>query len=406
MFQAVEIIPAQEIDARIARCQKFLQTLCPMSAGMLLSNRINMYYCTGTLANGYLWIPQQGSPTLFVKKALERAHLESPYTDTLPFRSFSTFTDFLREQGELPRSLAIEYASLTYDMVERLRDKLPDVQLVNADMVLSRARSCKSAWELKKMRHTGEIHKKGMTEHLPSILCSGMTEHAIGLSLYKFFLDNGCGGPTRLANFGQELFIGNIAIGMHSDYPNYFNGPQGNIGMHPATPYGGSQAIWKKGELLTIDVGCTCDGYNTDKTTVYYSGSPESIPENVQRAHQCCLDIELQTARALKSGAIPSQLYQTALDMAASAGFSEGFMGFDQNQVPFLGHGIGLTVDEWPVLAKRFDIPLEEGTVMAIEPKITLPDYGMVGTENTYLVTKSGGESLTGPPDQIVCITR
>ena len=60
------------------------------------------------------------------------------------------------------------------------------------------------------------------------------------------------------------------------------------------------------------------------------------------------------------------------------------------------GHSIGLTMDEAPVLAKSFREPLAEGMTFAIEPKIALDGIGMVGTENTYLVTAAGGESLTG----------
>jgi Xaa-Pro aminopeptidase len=74
----------------------------------------------------------------------------------------------------------------------------------------------------------------------------------------------------------------------------------------------------------------------------------------------------------------------------------QNFMGFGARQASFLGHGIGLHVDEWPVLAKGFDEPLQENMVIAIEPKKGLAGIGMVGTENTFLVTPSGGESLTG----------
>jgi Xaa-Pro dipeptidase len=71
-------------------------------------------------------------------------------------------------------------------------------------------------------------------------------------------------------------------------------------------------------------------------------------------------------------------------------------MGLGSGQVRFIGHSIGLAVDETPVIAARFDDPLLPGMVMALEPKIGIPGIGMVGTENTFEVTGSGGKSLTG----------
>ena len=76
--------------------------------------------------------------------------------------------------------------------------------------------------------------------------------------------------------------------------------------------------------------------------------------------------------------------------------FRKGFMGFGQNTVKFLGHGIGLWIDESPVIAKGFDEPLEEGMVFAVEPKKGIPNVGLVGIENTFIVTHQGGRYLTG----------
>ena len=76
--------------------------------------------------------------------------------------------------------------------------------------------------------------------------------------------------------------------------------------------------------------------------------------------------------------------------------FQANFMGFGNRRVHFLGHGVGLAVDEIPVLARGFDDPLQEGMTIAVEPKKGIAGIGMVGTENTYLVTPEGGRSITG----------
>ena len=71
-------------------------------------------------------------------------------------------------------------------------------------------------------------------------------------------------------------------------------------------------------------------------------------------------------------------------------------MGFGARKVKFLGHGIGLTIDELPVIANGFDEPIQEGMVFAVEPKKGIPKIGMVGIENTFIVTPTGGRNITG----------
>jgi len=76
--------------------------------------------------------------------------------------------------------------------------------------------------------------------------------------------------------------------------------------------------------------------------------------------------------------------------------FHQNFMGFGKRKVKFLGHGIGLQVDEMPVIAEGFNEPLKEGMVLALEPKKGIENVGMVGIENTFIVTGQGGKCITG----------
>ena len=87
--------------------------------------------------------------------------------------------------------------------------------------------------------------------------------------------------------------------------------------------------------------------------------------------------------------------------MAEAAGLSENFMGFGTDQVKFLGHGVGLELDELPVLAAGVKSRLMPGMVIAIEPKFTFPGEGVVGIENTFAITENGLERLTLTPDEL-----
>jgi Xaa-Pro aminopeptidase len=108
----------------------------------------------------------------------------------------------------------------------------------------------------------------------------------------------------------------------------------------------------------------------------------------------------------LKPGAISSEIFEEVFRTEVVArDFQENFMGYKSNQVPFLGHGIGLVIDEFPAIARKIDVHLKKNMVLAVEPKKGLKDTGLVGVENTFLVTAQGGEKLTPGSDEITVIT-
>lgn len=120
-----------------------------------------------------------------------------------------------------------------------------------------------------------------------------------------------------------------------------------------------------------------------------------TLPQEAQDLQKRCVDIQFQVAELLKPGNTPEEIYEKVMAGLEPA-FLENFMGFGKRTVKFLGHGIGLTVDELPVLAKGFKMPLQENMVFAVEPKKGIAGLGMVGIENTFVVTPDGGRSITG----------
>ena len=111
--------------------------------------------------------------------------------------------------------------------------------------------------------------------------------------------------------------------------------------------------------------------------------------------HNECVTIQDNIAEMLKPGAIPSEIYKTVINNLDQE-FLQNFMGYGDRKVNFLGHGIGLLIDELPVIAEGFNEPIQEGMVFALEPKEGIKNIGMVGIENTFIVTSKGGECITG----------
>ena len=204
---------------------------------------------------------------------------------------------------------------------------------------------------------------------------------------------------------GSTVFLGHIVAGENGNYPSAYDGPLGVKGEHPAAPsMGHAQSVWKRGQILAIDTGFNFEGYLSDRTQLYFAGKESAIPTNVRKAQDTAIRIAEKASKELRPGAIPAKIYQLCLELAQKAGFDEGFMGIGSDKVRFIGHGIGLTVSEWPVFARSITAPLQEGMVVALEPKISLPGIGMVGVEDTWEITDTGAKCLTGNDSTIICV--
>jgi Xaa-Pro aminopeptidase len=167
-------------------------------------------------------------------------------------------------------------------------------------------------------------------------------------------------------------------------------------GLCSAVPIIGDRSrTLQKGDLVFVDVAYGFNGYHTDRTQVYMFGA--SVPNEVAAIHKQCVKLQKRLATELKPGAVPSDIYNSAIENLSDE-WKTNFMGFGEKskRVRFLGHGVGLYVDEFPIIANGFTLPLEENMTVALEPKKGIPNIGLAGAEDTYVVTASGGKCLTG----------
>lgn len=400
-----ERLPLAEIQARHARCREILATRLPRAGGILVTGTPNLYYMTGTSANGLFWLPLAGEPVLAVRKGLERAKLESPLETIVPFRSYKELPGIFVENGvPLPASIAVDQAGVSWEQGRMLADRLPGIELLPADAVLARTRALKSELELIKMRESCKRLGLSLTE-LSARIRPGMSEYTVSRILWDIMLSLGHAGLFPTGLHGSTIQLGHICAGDNGNHPSAYDGPLGIRGAHPSSPVmGHPESLWNKGQILAVDTGFNFEGYISDKTRLHFAGPAKDIPASVQKAQDAAMHIAERTAEMLKPGAIPAEIYTLSLDIARKTGFAETYMGAGDNQVRFLGHGIGLTISEWPVFARGFAEPLQAGMTVALEPKIALPGIAMVGVENTFEITENGAVSLTGNCNGILCL--
>ncbi|MCL2426671.1 MAG: Xaa-Pro peptidase family protein [Oscillospiraceae bacterium] len=360
---------------------------------------LNMFYLTGTMCDGILLIKRNDSATLWVRRSYERALIESELDD---IRAMRSFRDIAGEFESLPNTLYIDTANASLEWFGLFSKHMPFPNVLPIDNILLNIRAIKSEYELGFMRHAGAETDRIYREVLPTLLHDGISEVELGAELFSAFLRSGFHGVSRFSMRNVDSILGHVAFGDSTLYPSAFNGAAGINGLCAAVPVLGSHnRRLQSGDLVYLDISEGVSGYHVDKTLVLSYKTPQN--ENIIQAHMHCLELERMAASMLKPGAIPSEIYATVLK-AVKEEYRDYFMGAKGRTVPFLGHGVGLFVDEMPVIAKNFNNPLEENMTIAIEPKISFDGAGMVGSENTYLVTKSGGLSLTGEPRELEVI--
>jgi len=147
-----------------------------------------------------------------------------------------------------------------------------------------------------------------------------------------------------------------------------------------------------------VDMAGNFTDYLSDMTRVFSIGA---LPELAYRAHQVALDIQNEIEATAKPGIACADLYNRAYSKVEKAGLTPYFMGTKQ-QAKFIGHGIGLEINEPPVFTPRSNERLQPNTAFAIEPKFVIPQVGTVGIENSYLVTDTGIEKLTLFDEKII----
>ena len=353
--------------------------------------KINLYYFTGTIQDGVLLVGRDRSAVFWVRRSLERAMEESCFPDIRPMRSYR---DAALETALHPHRIFMETEVVPLALAERFRKHFPCTEVRSMDLQAAHVRSIKSPYEIALLEKAGEIHRVVLEEEVPGILEEGMSEAEFAVAVYSLMVERGHQGIVRFGRFNTEIEVGQIGFGESSLYPTCFDGPGGCYGACPGAPVLGSQTRrLRHGDLVFIDNSCGVEGYQTDKTMNYMFGRP--IPNEAIEAHRGCVEILDELATLLRPGAIPSAIYSAIMENL-EPGFLEHFMGFGERRASFLGHGTGLVVDEIPVIAMGFDDPLEEGMAIALEPKRGVPGVGLVGIENTYVVTPGGGRSITG----------
>ena len=360
----------------------------------LITCNVNLIYTYGRVVSGYLYLPLNDFARLFVKRptTIEGEHI-------MPIRKPEQLSELIQACGlPLPKKLMLEGSELSFNEYNRLAACFPEAEVVPCGTDLIRqARSTKTEMEIEFFRRSGVAHAKAYAQ-IPSVYRPGMTDLQLSVEVERLMRLEGCLGIFRVFGQSMEIFMGSLLAGDNAATPSPYDFALGGAGLDPTLPGGANGSLIQPGQSIMVDMGGNFYGYMGDMSRVYSVGK---LTDQAYAAHQTCLEIQEAVAAMAKPGVICEDLYSKAIELVTKAGFADYFMGVEQ-KAKFIGHGIGLEINEAPVIAPRIRQELEPGMVFALEPKIVLPGVGPLGIENSWVVTAEGLEKLTLAPEEII----
>lgn len=381
----------KDLQSKWIRLQEAMQKI--NADGCLLSVDVNLYYTTGMVFNGYFYLPAEGSPWFFIKRPNGLAGEQVLY-----IRKPEQISELFAQYNiPMPQKLLMEADELTYNDYIRLQNIFQPKETANATALIRRIRSVKTPWEISQFRISARQHAQTYSE-IKECFRPGMTDLEFQSEIENRMRKNGSMGLFRAFGANMDIFMGSILVGENAENPSPFDFALGGGGVNPSFPIGANGTLLKDGTAIMVDMAGNYTPYITDMTRVFSVGK---LPEEAYRAHQVALHIQEEIINTSRPGTSCAELYNLSLAIAEKEGLAAHFMGTKQ-QAKFVGHGIGIQINELPVLTPRSKELLEPNMVFALEPKFVLPGIGAVGIENSFLVTANGLEKLTVFEEEII----
>lgn len=394
-------VPSSEIADRLVSLQTLLQKH-QVDAAIIRQNA-DLFYFTGTVQDAYLVVPASGAPLFLVRRDVERAEEQSPIRPIAPLRTVKELPQAVLDVcgGASLKRLGLELDVLPANTFFFFDEKLfPKQQIVDISNTIRQVRMVKSSWEVEMMRSAGEV-SRAVAEAVPRVLREGMTELELSIALEAVARKAGHLGLIRLRDFNMDMYFGHVLSGPEAAIPAYADTATGGLGVSPAFGQGASERQIKSGEVVSIDTMMNLQGYLNDQTRNFCIGAP---PPKLAEVYRLVQEIHSRFREAAKPGAITGELYDLVWRWVEEAGLVAWFMGHGAGRVSFIGHGLGIEVDEFPFIAQGQKLGLQTGMTFAFEPKFIMPGLGIAGLENTYLVTSDGLDSLNTATEELLII--
>ena len=377
-------VPVSELESRQLKFQKSLQE--SGYPGALIQAPVDLYYYSGGRQNGTLFIPAEGDPRLFVRRSVSRAKHESGGEDSPHIvEKFPRMSEFSNQINCTP---AMQFSDLPNGFATHFTNKVGAKE--NCSQLVYDQREVKSKWELQMMDDAAKI-QLSMFEAVENSGGEGVTELELVAAAEAVSRAAGFGGNVQMRRFPLQCDRGVIVSGRSGGIPSFFDSAVGGTGPSPMSSMGSGFSKIKRNEPVLVDLVHVHRGYVVDATRMYVAGK---LSDEWQSRLDDMISIKEVVVDTLDKGLTCSEAWHNGYELAKELGHDKNLMGMMPDQSRFLGHSVGLQLDESPVVAEGFDRPLPVGGTMAIEPKVVHTN-GSIGSEDTWVREEEGMRSIT-----------
>ena len=392
---AYDLIPDRDLQKRIEGL-KGMMVETEVDFAVIVEN-VDKFYFTGTMQPGILVVPVDDDPLLFIRKGTERAQAESPFP-IIPIKDDKEIGEILAGSGVSKGVAGLELDIVSVSLYERLRRVLRIDRAKDITPAIKELRAVKSPFELEQIRKSGAMITR-VFEKAKEVIREGVSEIEIDAALVAEGRRLGHQGYLRMRGLNQEMTTIMVQSGYTGTFATFVDGPIAGAGVTPAVPNGSSFKEVERGIPVTVDYGGGYNGYTTDETRVFVIGR---LQERFEKPYETARTIIEETAVFAKEGVDTTEVFSRAYETVKKARLLDHFLGYGEGQVQFIGHGLGLEINELPIITARHSRILKEGMVFAFEPKFVLPPYGAIGIEVDFIVKHHRLERVTDDSLDIV----
>lgn len=387
-------------ETRMARLQEALATQ-GMDSALLIYSR-DIFYYTGTAQPSLLAVTPQDY-RLFVKSGFDFARREAfidPQKLIEERRLETVYEHFFAALS--PGCLATELDIMTVKQARQFEKLFQGFEMVDLSPTILLQRGQKDSQEVENIRRASAAVHAGHEAVLAN-LREGISELELAACVEN---------AHRLAGHEGDFFFRVpdffMSRGPISSGPNLgrFSGvvySVTGVGLSAAMPVGPSRRIIQKGDLVVIDIPSMIQGYHTDQSRTYCLGP---APEEIKVLYASLKAVADDTITKIRPGVKCSDIYHGAVTKAEQLGIGDAFLSFGNGKRSILiGHGIGLEVNEPPIISSYNHQTIRQGAVMALEMHAVRKGRGVIKLEDTLCVGPEGNELLTITPRDLIEVT-
>jgi Xaa-Pro aminopeptidase len=360
---------------------------------------VDLFYFTGSVQKATLVITPERDPLYFVQRSVERARMETPLP-VIEVKNDKQVASLLKEKGILKGKGGMELDVVPVAVFQRFASITGFDNFTDISGLIKALRIVKTPFEIEQVRKSGAICD-AVFASAPTVIREGVREVDVEAALISVGRRSGHQGFLRMRGFNQEMMNLYVTSGYTGTIASAGDVPVSGIGMSAAIAQGSSTERVERGIPVLVDYGGGYNGYITDETRSYVVGR---LDETFLKPYEVAREIIEDTEVFAKEGVNCTDIYARAYEKVRRAGLEAHFMGFGAGQVSFIGHGLGLEINELPVITARHSMILKEGVVFACEPKFVFPGKGVVGIEVDFITRKGRLERVSKTPIDLVAL--